>query len=141
MLVVDDHPDIRLALRILLQSEGIPSVDVGSAAAALDAVARTEFACAVVDLNYASDTTSGLEGLELVTRLRQEAPELPVVAMTAWGSIEIAVRAMRLGASDFIEKPWNNAHMVHTIRTQIAVRRMQEENRRLRAEAALSREA
>ncbi|WP_448099825.1 sigma-54-dependent transcriptional regulator [Luteibacter jiangsuensis] len=141
VLVVDDHPDIRLALRILLQSEGIPSIDVGSAAAALDAVARTEFACAVVDLNYASDTTSGLEGLELVTRLRQEAPELPVVTMTAWGSIEIAVRAMRLGASDFIEKPWNNAHMVHTIRTQIAVRRMQEENRRLRAEAALSREA
>ncbi|NID04778.1 sigma-54-dependent Fis family transcriptional regulator [Luteibacter jiangsuensis] len=141
VLVVDDHPDVRLALRILLQSEGIPSVDVGSAAAALDAVARTEFACAVVDLNYASDTTSGLEGLELVTRLRQEDPELPVVTMTAWGSIEIAVRAMRLGASDFIEKPWNNAHMVHTIRTQIAVRRMQEENRRLRAEAALSREA
>jgi len=141
VLVVDDHSDIRLALRILLQAEGIPSIDVGSVAAALDAVARTEFACAVVDLNYASDTTSGLEGLELVTRLRQEAPELPVVTMTAWGSIEIAVRAMRLGASDFIEKPWNNAHMVHTIRTQIAVRRMQEENRRLRAEAALSREA
>jgi DNA-binding NtrC family response regulator len=141
VLVVDDHPDIRLALRILLQSEGIPSIDVGSTVAALDAVARTEFACAVVDLNYTSDTTSGIEGLELVTRLRQEAPEVPLVAMTAWGSIDIAVRAMRLGASDFIEKPWNNEHIVHTIRTQIALRRMQEENRLLRAEAALSRQA
>lgn len=141
VLVVDDHPDIRLALRILLQSEGIPSIDVGTAVAALDAVARTEFACAVVDLNYTSDTTSGIEGLELVTRLRQEAPEMPLVAMTAWGSIDIAVRAMRLGASDFIEKPWNNEHIVHTIRTQIALRRMQEENRLLRAETALARQA
>ena len=105
VLVVDDHPDIRLALRLLLQSEGIPSVDVGSAAAALDAVARTEFACAVVDLNYASDTTSGLEGLELVTRLRQEAPELPVVTMTAWGSIELAVEAMREGSCDSVRCP------------------------------------
>ncbi|NID16453.1 sigma-54-dependent transcriptional regulator [Luteibacter yeojuensis] len=140
VLVVDDHPDVRLALRILLHSEGIPSVDVGSAAAALDAVARIEFSCAVLDLNYASDTTSGLEGLDLVARLREEAPDMPIVAMTAWGSIDIAVRAMRLGAADFIEKPWNNAHLIHAVRGQIALRQMADENRRLRAEAALSRQ-
>lgn len=122
VLVADDHPDIRLAMRILLRSEGIPSVEVDSPAAAMEAASRTAFACAVIDLNYAADTTSGNEGLELVTRLREEAPELPVVAMTAWGSIDVAVRAMRLGAADFIEKPWNNERLVHTIRCQMALR-------------------
>lgn len=103
VLVVDDHPDIRLAMRMLLRSEGIPSVEVDSPAAALDAVSRREFACAIVDLNYSADTTSGREGIELVLRIREEVPELPLVVMTAWGSIDVAVQAMRLGAADFIE--------------------------------------
>lgn len=141
VLVADDHPDVRLAIRILLRSEGIPSVEVESPAAAIEAASRNDFACAVIDLNYAADTTSGNEGLDLVTRLREEVPELPLIAMTAWGSIDVAVRAMRLGAADFIEKPWNNAHMMHTIRTQMALREMCDENRRLRAEATLSRQA
>lgn len=140
VLVADDHPDVRLAMRILLRSEGIPSVEVDSPAAAIDAASRNDFACAVIDLNYAADTTSGKEGLELVARLREEAPDLPLVAMTAWGSIDVAVRAMRLGAADFIEKPWNNARMMHTIRSQMALREMCDENRRLRAEAALARQ-
>jgi DNA-binding NtrC family response regulator len=141
VLVVDDHPDVRLAMRMLLRSEGIPSVEVDSPAAALDAVSRSEFACAVVDLNYSADTTSGREGLELVLRIREEVPELPLVVMTAWGSIDVAVQAMRLGAADFIEKPWNNARLIHTLRGQIALREIREENTRLRTETALSRQS
>lgn len=112
-----------------------------SPAAALDAVSRIEFACAVVDLNYTADTTSGDEGLQLIARLREEVPELPLVAMTAWGSVDLAVHAMRLGAADFIEKPWSNERVVHTVRSQIALRDIREENRRLRAENALGRES
>ncbi|MGF6710902.1 DNA-binding NtrC family response regulator [Luteibacter sp. W1I16] len=141
VLVVDDDPDVRLAMRMLLRSEGIPSVEVDSPAAALDAVSRREFSCALVDLNYTADTTSGHEGLELVVRIREDAPELPLVAMTAWGSIDVAVQAMRLGAADFIEKPWNNARMIHTLRSQIALGEIREENRRLRTETALARQA
>ncbi|SFW70363.1 sigma-54-dependent transcriptional regulator [Luteibacter sp. UNCMF366Tsu5.1] len=140
VLVVDDHPDVRLALRVLLRSEGLSSVEVGTAEAAIDAVSRQDFSCAVLDLNYGADTTSGNEGLDLVARIRMETPDLPIIAMTAWGSIGLAVRAMRIGAADFIEKPWNNAHMIHTVRAQIALRSMFDENRRLRAEALLSRQ-
>ncbi|SEM51399.1 DNA-binding transcriptional response regulator, NtrC family, contains REC, AAA-type ATPase, and a Fis-type DNA-binding domains [Luteibacter sp. UNCMF331Sha3.1] len=139
VLVVDDQPDVRLALRILLRSEGMATEDVDSPAAALEAVAHREFACALVDLNYAVDTTSGHEGLELVTRLRQEAPDLPLIAMTGWGSIDVAVRAMQLGAADFVEKPWNNTRLIQAIRGQAALHAMSEENRRLRAETALGR--
>ncbi|WP_036138524.1 sigma-54-dependent transcriptional regulator [Luteibacter sp. 9135] len=141
VLIVDDHPDIRLSLRILMRSEGIASVDVESPAAACEAAARQTFACAIVDLNYAADTTSGLEGMALIERLRHDVPDLPLVVMTAWGSVDLAVRAMRLGAADFIEKPWNNARMVHTVRSQIALRQMREENLRLRTETALARQS
>ncbi|WP_285403847.1 sigma-54 dependent transcriptional regulator [Luteibacter sp. ME-Dv--P-043b] len=141
VLIVDDHPDIRLSLRILMRSEGIASVEADSPAAACDAVVRTNFACAILDLNYGVDTTSGLEGLDLIARLRHDMPELPIVVMTAWGSVDLAVRAMRIGAADFIEKPWNNARMVHTVRSQIALRQMREENLRLRTETALSRQS
>lgn len=140
VLVVDDHADVRLALRILLRSDGIGCVEAASPASAMEALSRTEFGCAVVDLNYAVDTVSGLEGLDLVGRLRETYPDLPLVVMTAWGNVDVAVKAMRLGASDFIEKPWNNERMLHTLHTQLALRDMRAENRRLRAEAALGRE-
>lgn len=141
VLIVDDHPDIRLSLRILMRSEGIASVEADSPLAACEAVARTAFACAIIDLNYRADTTSGVEGLDLIARLRHDSPTLPLIVMTAWGSIDLAVSAMRIGAADFIEKPWNNARMVHTVRAQIALRQMREENIRLRAETSLARQA
>jgi DNA-binding NtrC family response regulator len=140
VLIVDDHADVLVSLRMLLRSAGIPSVEVASPAAALDAVSRIEFSCAVLDLNYRADTTSGHEGLELLTRLREDVPHLPLVAMTAWGSVDLAVHAMRLGAADFVEKPWSNERILHTVRSQIALRELREENRRLRAENALGRE-
>jgi DNA-binding NtrC family response regulator len=140
VLVVDDQADVLVALRMLLRSADILSMEVTSPAAALDAVSRVEFSCAVLDLNYSVDTTSGREGLQLITSLREQMPDLPLVVMTAWGSVDLAVHAMRLGAADFIEKPWSNERMVHTVRSQIALRDMREENRRLRAENALGRE-
>jgi DNA-binding NtrC family response regulator len=140
VLIVDDHADVLVSLRLLFKSADIPSVQVASPGAALDAVSRVEFSCAVLDLNYTADTTSGHEGLELIARLREELPDLPLVAMTGWGNVELAVRAMRLGAADFIEKPWSNERILHTVRSQIGLRDIREENRRLRAENALGRD-
>ncbi|PTR35474.1 DNA-binding NtrC family response regulator [Luteibacter sp. OK325] len=140
VLIVDDHADVLVSLRLLFKSANIPSVQVASPGAALDAVSRVEFSCAVLDLNYTADTTSGHEGLELIARLREELPDLPLVAMTGWGNVELAVRAMRLGAADFIEKPWSNERILHTVRSQIGLRDIREENRRLRAENALGRD-
>ncbi|APG03595.1 sigma-54-dependent Fis family transcriptional regulator [Luteibacter rhizovicinus DSM 16549] len=140
VLIVDDQADVLVSLRLLFRSLDIPSVQVTSPEAALDAASRADFACALLDLNYSADTTSGHEGLELIGQLREDFPELPLVAMTAWGSVDLAVQAMRRGAADFIEKPWNNERMLHTVRSQIALREIREENRRLRAENALGRE-
>ena len=95
ILLADDQADVREALRLLLKAEGIASVGVADPAAALEAVRKREFACALIDCNYSRDTTSGEEGLDLLERLRQLAPELPVVAMTAWGNVPLTVAAMR----------------------------------------------
>jgi DNA-binding NtrC family response regulator len=139
ILIADDQADVREALRLLLKAEGLASVTVADPAAALDAVRRREFACALIDCNYSRDTTSGEEGLELLEQLRQAAPELPVVAMTAWGNVPLTVEAMRRGAADFIEKPWDNARLVSVLRTQIALGEGARRQRRLEAENALLR--
>jgi DNA-binding NtrC family response regulator len=141
VLIVDDQADVLVSLRVLLRSVGIASVGVTSPAAALEAASRSDFSCALLDLNYSGDTTSGHEGLELIARLREDAPDLPIVAMTAWGSVDLAVHVMQRGAADFVEKPWSNERILQTVRGQIAQREMSQENRRLRAEVALGREA
>jgi DNA-binding NtrC family response regulator len=140
VLIVDDQADVLVSLRLLFRSVDISSVQVTSPEAALDAASRTDFACALLDLNYSADTTSGHEGLELIGHLRKDFPELPLVAMTAWGSVDLVVQAMRRGAADFVEKPWNNERILQTVRSQIALREMRDENRRLRAENLLGRE-
>ncbi|MGC1547415.1 MAG: sigma-54 dependent transcriptional regulator [Rhodanobacter sp.] len=139
VLLADDQPDVREALRLLLKSEGIASVGVADPAQALEAVRRREFACALIDCNYSRDTTSGEEGLDLLERLRQLSPELPVVAMTAWGNVPLTVEAMRRGAVDFIEKPWDNARLISVLRAQIALGEGARKQRRLEAENALLR--
>src|SRR5258706_5322570 len=95
-----------------------------------------------MDLNYARDTTSGQEGLDLLTRIQMLDSTLPVVVMTAWSSIEVAVEAMRRGARDFVQKPWENTRLLAILRTQIDLRqalrhasRLEAENRLLRAES------
>mgnify|MGYP001066325572 FL=1 len=139
VLLVDDQADVREALRLLLKSEGIASFGVDGPAAALQAVRQRDFGCALIDLNYTRDTTSGEEGLALLDALRQHAPELPVVVMTAWGNVPLAVDALRRGAGDFIEKPWDNTRALSIVRTQIALGEGARRQRRLEAENALLR--
>ncbi|TDK22509.1 sigma-54-dependent Fis family transcriptional regulator [Luteimonas aestuarii] len=133
ILVVDDQPDVREALRMLLRTEGYEAVGAASPDEALGLLRGDggEFAAALVDMNYRTDTTSGEEGLALVTGIAAERPGLPVVAMTAWGSVELAVEAMHRGAADFIEKPWQNARLLNVLESRIALDRSRRGERRL----------
>ncbi len=115
-LIADDQPEICTALRLLLKSEGFETETVGSPEAALNAVAARDYDLVLMDLNYTRDTTSGAEGLGLLQRLRALDAQLPVVAMTAWGSLELALAALHEGVTDFILKPWDNAQLVATLR-------------------------
>ncbi|HEX9109095.1 MAG TPA: sigma-54 dependent transcriptional regulator [Longimicrobiales bacterium] len=140
ILVADDQSDVRRALRLLLVAEGFEVEEAASPGAALAALEEGEFDAALIDLNYARDTTSGREGLDLLSRLRSLDPLLPVVVMTAWGSVQGAVEAMRRGARDYVEKPWENARLVAMLRTQVelgralrATERLSQENRLLRS--------
>ena len=112
LLVADDQPDVLEALRLLLKAEGYQIETAASPAGILAAVDDKEYDVLLMDLNYARDTTSGQEGLDLLHTIRNVDPTLPVVVMTAWGSVEIAVEAMRRGARDFVQKPWDNARLL-----------------------------
>lgn len=139
LLIADDQRDIREALRLLLKAEGIGCVTVDGPSSAIEAARRQRFDAALIDLNYTRDTTSGAEGLELLRELKKLDAELPVVVMTAWGTIDIAVEAMRLGAGDFVEKPWDNQRLVSIVRNQLALGSSRRNERRLAAENALLR--
>lgn len=139
VLLADDQADVREALRLLLKSEGIASQGVESPSAVMEAVRTQAFACVLIDCNYSRDTTSGDEGLALLEQLRAFDPDLPVIAMTAWGNVPLTVEAMRRGAADFIEKPWDNARLVQVLRTQISLADGIRRQRRLEAENALLR--
>lgn len=139
VLVADDQPDVRETLRLLLKSAGIVCVGTPDPAAALEAAGKREFDCALIDFNYRRGATSGDEGLDLLDRLRKAAPDVPVVAMTAWGNVPLAVEAMRRGAADFIEKPWDNTRLLSVLRAQIALGDGARRQRRLEAENALLR--
>jgi len=141
VLVADDDADVLSALRMLLKSEGFEVETVTSPARVLAALEARDFDAALVDLNYARDTTSGAEGLELLARIRSLDPTLPVVVMTAWGSVDGAVAAVRRGARDYVQKPWDNERLLHAIRTQIELgtalrvgHRLESENHLLRRE-------
>ncbi|HKE43916.1 MAG TPA: sigma-54 dependent transcriptional regulator [Steroidobacteraceae bacterium] len=141
LLVADDQQDVLTALRLLLGKEGIEVALASSPAGALDAVRATRFDAALIDLNYARDTTSGMEGLDLLARLKQVDPNLPVIVMTAWATIGVAVEVMRAGARDFIEKPWENQRLLAVIRNQLELGRALRRSQRLEAENALLRGA
>ena len=140
ILIADDQPDVLEALRLLLKGEGFAIETAASPGQVLAALEAREFAAVLMDLNYARDTTSGQEGLDLLARLREIDPSLPVVVMTAWGSIELAVEAMRRGARDFIEKPWENARLLAIVRTQIELGQALRRGQRLEAEMSLLRD-
>jgi DNA-binding NtrC family response regulator len=118
VLIADDQPDILHALRVLLRGEGCKVKAVNTPDEALDALAHHPFDVALIDLNYARDTTSGSEGLDLIGSIRKLDPDLPVVVMTAWATIDLAVECMRRGAADFIQKPWENARVTATVANQ-----------------------
>jgi len=140
ILIVDDDSSIVGALRLLLTSEGLASHACASPREAIEAVGRESFDVALVDLNYLDDTTSGKEGLALVRELKAIAPHLPVIAMTGWGTIGVAVEAMREGAVDFLEKPWDNHRLLNVIRTQMRLQATDRRARRLEAENEALRE-
>src|SRR6266702_1034966 len=119
LLIADDQPHILEALRLLLKPEGYQLEMVRTPALALEALAHESFDGVLIDLNYTRDTTSGQEGLDLVARVKEMDTQLPVVVMTAWGNIDLAVEAMRRGACDFVQKPWDNHRLLATIRKQI----------------------
>ena len=139
VLVADDEPDVVKAVRLLLKGEGYITESASSAKGILEALDARSFDAVLMDLNYTRGTTSGKEGLDLLARMRELDSTLPVVVMTAWSSVELAVEAMRRGARDFVPKPWKNERLLSILRTQIdlgralrATRRLEEENRALR---------
>lgn len=139
LLIADDQPHILEALRLLLKPEGYQLEMVRTPALVLEALANESFDGVLIDLNYTRDTTSGLEGLDLVTRVRELDAQLPVVVMTAWGNIDLAVEAMRRGAGDFIQKPWENARLLNILRTQMELHRSQKRAQWLEAENRILR--
>jgi len=141
VLIADDQRDVIEALKLLLKAEAYQTDTADSPAAVLKAVERREYDVVLIDLNYARDTTSGEEGLDLLARLRALDDTLPVIVMTAWASVSLAVEAMRRGACDFIEKPWNNDRVLSIFRTQTELGRAVRRTRRLEAQNRLQGEA
>jgi DNA-binding NtrC family response regulator len=142
ILAADDQTDVLEALRLLLKGEGYQIETVKSPGAVIKAIESRDFSLVLMDLNYARDTTSGQEGLELLDKIQAIDASLPVVVMTAWASIDVAVEAMRRGAKDFITKPWENPRLVAIVRNQIelgnavrAYHRLEQENQLLRGKA------
>lgn len=121
-LIADDQPDVLEALRLLLKREGYHIDSASSPKAVIESLEQRDYDVLLMDLNYALDTTSGQEGLDLLERIQKLDSTLPVVVMTAWGSIPLAVEAMRRGARDFVEKPWENEQLLEKLRAQVALR-------------------
>ena len=135
ILIADDQAPIVEALQLLLKTEGFVTETVNSPAAVLEAIQGGNFDLLLLDMNYARDTTSGNEGLELLARIREVDTAVPVVFMTAWGTIDLAVEAMRDGGRDFVQKPWDNAKLLGSLRRQIEEGRVLREKKQEIAEA------
>src|SRR5512132_4001701 len=134
ILVADDQQDVLEAIRFLMKGEGYQVECVTSPGAVITALETREFDAVLIDLNYTRDTTSGQEGLDLLGKIQSIDSMLPVVVMTAWGSVELAVEAMRRGARDFIQKPWDNARLLAVLRTQVELAEALRRGERLEAE-------
>jgi DNA-binding NtrC family response regulator len=139
ILISDDQKDVLDALKLLLKGEGFLCVPVQSPEAALDALKKQPFSLVILDLNYTRDTTSGAEGMELLSKIRLADPDIPAVVMTAWGSVDLAVQAMRLGANDFIEKPWDNYRLMTIVRSQLALGEAKRKSKKLERENEILR--
>ncbi|HKS97562.1 MAG TPA: SpoIIE family protein phosphatase [Terriglobia bacterium] len=133
LLIADDQPDVLAALQLLLKGEGYQIRLVTSPAAVIESLEISNYDLLLMDLNYARDTTSGREGLDLLARVQAIDRTLPVVVMTAWSSVSLAVEAMRRGVRDFVQKPWENAQLLSTLETQIEWARAERERQRQEA--------
>lgn len=129
-LIVDDQQDILEALHLLLKNEGYETELVNSPHAVIESLKARSFDLLLMDLNYARDTTSGQEGLDLVARVREIDSTLPIIVMTAWGTVPLAVETMRRGVRDFVQKPWENAELVAKLNAQVEWSRTERERRR-----------
>ena len=139
ILVADDQLDVLKALRLLLKPEGYQIEIATSSSAVIEAIQRQDFDAVLMDLNYVRGSTSGQEGLDLLSRIQQIDSTLPVVVMTAWSSVELAVEAMRRGARDFVSKPWKNERLRSILRTQIELSRALRKGQQLEQENLLLR--
>jgi FixJ family two-component response regulator len=135
VLVVDDHRDVRQAIQLLLKTHGYEAHAASSPAAAISALGAESYDLVIMDLNYGLDTTSGREGLELVPLVRKTDGSLPIVAMTAWSTVSLAVEVLRGGADDFVQKPWDNSRLLQTVETQVAAGRARRRAKRLEDQA------
>jgi len=143
VLVADDQPHILEAIELLLRPEGFAVDGVRSPQMVLEAMAQKSYEVVLMDLNYTRDTTSGAEGLDLLSRIQAQDARLPVIVMSAWGNIDVAVECMKRGARDFVQKPWENARLLNLVRTHAELyralcraQRLEIENRILRTEGA-----
>jgi sigma-B regulation protein RsbU (phosphoserine phosphatase) len=129
VLIADDQADVCEALRILLKGDGYEIELVSGPSSLLDSLERQDFDLVLLDLNYTRDTTSGREGLDLLTHIRAMDQNLPVVVMTAWSNVDLAVEAMRRGACDFVQKPWDNKQVLASVRHHVERHRAQRRER------------
>src|SRR6266403_1097031 len=139
ILIADDQNDVLEALRILLKGEGHQTDAVTSLAGVFQALEKKDYALLIMDLNYTRDTTSGQEGLEVIPKIQALDNTLPIVVMTAWATIDLAVEAMKRGARDFLPKPWDNERLLTIVRTQIELAGALRKGRRLEAANQLLR--
>lgn len=139
VLVADDQPHILEAIELLLRPQGIAVECVRSPHMLLDALSHNEYDVVLIDLNYTRDTTSGEEGLDLLARLQEIDSRLPVIVMTAWGNIDLAVESMKRGARDFLQKPWENERLVSLVRVHAELYRALRRARQLELENRLLR--
>jgi DNA-binding NtrC family response regulator len=139
ILIADDQPDVLEALRILLKGAGHQTDAVNSLAGIFNALDKKDYALLLMDLNYTRDTTSGQEGLEVIPKLQEIDSTLPIVVMTAWATIDLAVEAMKRGARDFVPKPWDNERLLSIVRTQIELAGALRKGRKLEAANQLLR--
>src|SRR5271165_4501046 len=137
ILIADDQPDVLSALRLLLKGQGYETEGVTSPAELLRAMEAGEFDLLLMDLNYARDTTSGREGLDLLSHLKELEDAPAIVVMTGWATVGLAVEAMQYGVADFVEKPWTNTRLLEILQKQIALGRERRASRRRVAQESL----
>lgn len=128
ILVVDDRADIRLSLVVLLEQHGYQVIEADSPQKAQIEFKQHDIALVLLDMNYTMDTTSGEEGIQFLSWMQHNKFTTPVIAMTAWSNVDLVVQAMKLGATDFVEKPWKNKHLLHIIEQQLSLSTLEKEN-------------